>query len=85
MQAEEVREPLRRVATPTLVVGGTADSSWDTEFVSGLTGVDVVEILDADHGLEIPGDPIKSLEILRDVTGRIGLFVAGLARVSGLY
>lgn len=42
---EDVRDALRKAKAPTLAVGATGDPSWDTEFVSGLTNVEVIEIV----------------------------------------
>jgi hypothetical protein len=33
----------------------------------------------ADHGLEIPGDPVRSADVLRRVTLAMDTFVRGLA------
>jgi hypothetical protein len=41
---------LRRRTAPALLVGGTADASWDGAVARGLSN-DVVEIEGADHGL----------------------------------
>ncbi len=78
LQAPEIRETLAAPAAPTLIVGGTADPSWDAAFVSGLSGVEVFEIPDVDHSLQYPGDPARSLDVLRTVTHRVGEFAAGL-------
>jgi hypothetical protein len=33
----------------------------------------VVEIADADHAIQVPGEPLRSLEALRQVTDAVGL------------
>ncbi|GAA3581950.1 hypothetical protein GCM10022419_074380 [Nonomuraea rosea] len=72
-----VLEGLRRSEAPTLLVGGTGDRSWDGDVVRTLDHP-YVEIPDADHGLEIHGDAVGSVQILKDVTAAMSGFVAGL-------
>ncbi|GAA3226950.1 hypothetical protein [Nonomuraea helvata] len=68
---------LRRSEAPTLLVGGTADKSWDGEVARGL-GHPYLEVPDANHGMEIFGDPVASARALTDVTEAMHRFVAGL-------
>lgn len=70
-----VRVALRDVSVPTLLVGGTGDSSWDSQFATSLSGVDVFEIGDADHGLQYSNDPPRSIDTLKVVTNRISEFI----------
>ena len=46
-----VHEAVREVRSPTLLVGGTADPSWVRPEILG-AGVRIVELADADHGLQ---------------------------------
>ncbi len=75
---DEVRSALEASRAPTLAVGGTADPTWDAQFVAGLTNIEVVEIVGADHALQQPGDPAKSIESLRTITERVLDFVSRL-------
>lgn len=78
LNQDDVRLALTASQAPTLVVGGTADPTWDPQFVAELENVEVVEIAGADHGLQHAGDPAKSIESLGIVTRRIGEFVSRL-------
>ena len=44
---------------------GQADEAWDADVAAGLRreGCDVMEIPEADHGLCVPGDVVRSAEI----------------------
>ncbi|MCP4968573.1 MAG: hypothetical protein GY926_25495 [bacterium] len=75
----EVRTALAASAAPTLAIGGSADPTWDPEFATGLTNVEVLEIEGADHGLQLPGDPLASIDALGLVTKTIGAFVGRVA------
>jgi hypothetical protein len=75
---DSVRAALPAVQTPRLVVGATADPTRDSQFVSGLANVDVVEIEGSDHMLQHAYDVDESLEYLRRVTDSIDDFIAGL-------
>ena len=63
-----------------LLVCGEADEAWDADVAAGLRreGCDVMLIPDADHGLCVPGDVVRSAEIHVEVTRRIAAFLAGL-------
>lgn len=60
-----------------LLVGGTADDLWDADLATDLAagGCDVLQIDGADHSLGIPGDPVRSAEILVEVTRAIVRFL----------
>jgi hypothetical protein len=66
-----------RLEAPALLVGGTADESWDRE-VARRAGHEILELEGADHGLQLPGDPLGSIEALRRVAERMDAFVAAL-------
>ena len=57
---------LRRATGPCLLVGGTADQSWDGQTARSLTP-DVVEIDDADHRMFVPGPLASSAAALGQV------------------
>ncbi|SDK89888.1 hypothetical protein SAMN05421869_12018 [Nonomuraea jiangxiensis] len=73
---EGVVAALRRSQAPTLLVGGTADRSWDGELVRSLAHP-YVEIPGAHHGLETD-DPVESVEMLKQVTAAMSRFVQEL-------
>jgi hypothetical protein len=76
---DEVVEALGRRSAPSLIVGGTADDPhWIREAASGVPQAEVLEIPGADHGLQIPRDPARTLEALRRVVEAIGRFVERL-------
>ena len=63
-----------------LLVGGTADDLWDAEVAGALVreGCDVMEIPDADHGLCVPRDVVRSAAVHADVTRRMDAFLSEL-------
>ncbi len=72
----EIRDAV--ITAPALLVGGTADPTWDSQVAAALDGAEVLEIPGADHSLQVPGGPDASLDVLRQVTARVGEFAAGL-------
>ncbi len=72
-----VRAPLDRTLEPTLLVGGSADESWDKALATA-THCQVHEVRGADHSLEIPGSVRDSLKALEAVMRRVGDFIVGL-------
>ena len=47
--------------------------------VARRSGHEIVELTDADHGLERAGDPVGSVDDLRTVISAVERFVGGLA------
>ncbi|MFI7598851.1 alpha/beta hydrolase [Actinoplanes sp. NPDC049681] len=70
-------DDLRRSTAPFLLVGATADPSWDTDLARGL-GQPLYEAEGADHGMETDDDPVNSADILRNATVVMDEFVARL-------
>jgi hypothetical protein len=73
----DVVDALRAARVTTLAVGSPADPSW----AEGTPESDYVESLELDgldHSLQVEGDPLASLEVLRTVTSRIRAFLAAL-------
>jgi hypothetical protein len=68
---------LRRRTAPALLVGGTADPTWDGALARELTP-DVLELPGADHGLGSGADPGVLLANLARVADRADAFVAAL-------
>jgi pimeloyl-ACP methyl ester carboxylesterase len=77
LRDSEVPGDLSRSAAPFLLVGGTADPSWDPA-VARSFGRPVFEAPDADHGMETADDPVNSAEVLRRVTAAMDAFVRTL-------
>jgi predicted alpha/beta-hydrolase family hydrolase len=77
----EVREAAAALgadgAPPALLVGGTADGLWDSD-VARASGAEVLEVLGADHSMEVAGDWRRSLEVLGRVTAAVESFATGL-------
>ncbi|MFD4654063.1 hypothetical protein ACFWP2_00385 [Kitasatospora sp. NPDC058444] len=63
---------------PHPLLGGGADQLWDRRIAES-TGHEVLDVPAADHGLELPDDPLGSIDVLRRVAARLDRFVASLA------
>jgi hypothetical protein len=70
-------EWLRARTAPALLVGGTADPSWDGALARELSD-DLLELPDADHGLGGPDGVRSLLDNLAQVAAAVGAFVATL-------
>jgi hypothetical protein len=74
--AEVVVAGLTSSAAPCLLVGGAADEAWDGEVARSIPSATVIEIPDADHALQVPGDLVRTLDALREVTTAIAAFAS---------
>jgi hypothetical protein len=72
---QRVVDELERASAPTLLVGSKADDTWDTSRIPDNPHIGVFELEGLDHGLEVPGDPLASADMLKAVTGRVGEFL----------
>jgi len=72
---------LRHRTAPNLLVGGTADSSWTASSISGL-GDEVLEIPDATHFLDLPGDVVGSAQIQVKVARAVSSFLDQLRGIG---
>jgi hypothetical protein len=72
----EVASALAAAPGPALLVGSPADPTWAEGPVP--SGPEVLELDGLDHSLQVEGDPLASLEVLRRVTERIGEFLGRL-------
>jgi hypothetical protein len=72
--APQVMEGLAAGHAPCLLVGGGADSSWDAAVARMVPQSTIVEIADADHVLQVPGNLARSLEALRTVATAVHAF-----------
>ncbi len=73
-----VRAAIDRASRPTLLVGGSADPTWQPETLAENAVLDECELTGMDHGLQLPGDPEASLKALRTVVKRIDRFLGAL-------
>jgi hypothetical protein len=71
-------EALEHVSEPTLLVGGTADELWDTHAIPDNPLVEVLELEGVDHALQVPEEPARSLDALRQMTDGIGRLLGRL-------
>jgi hypothetical protein len=64
---------------PTLLIGSPADPTWSEGSVPENEALEVIELDGLDHSLQVSADPLASLDVLRDVTARVGAFLARLS------
>jgi hypothetical protein len=72
-----VAKALEQLSAPTLLIGSTGDETWDGD-AARRSGREVLELTDANHGLELGGDPLGSIDTLRNVIEAVDRFVAGI-------
>jgi hypothetical protein len=72
-----VADALERLPDPTLLIGSTGDETWDGD-AARRSKHQVVELTDANHGLERVDDPLGSIDGLRTVIGAVDGFAAEL-------
>jgi hypothetical protein len=70
-----VEAALGRATAPTLLVGGTADPTWDSAIAHAVEA-DVLEVDGADHRLHVGDDLEASARVLADVARRVDRFLA---------
>lgn len=75
--SQVVTDGLAAASAPCLLVGGTADPSWDAAIARSVPRAEVLEIGDADHLLQITGDPAGSVDVLHRVVSTVATFIAG--------
>jgi hypothetical protein len=69
-----VTDGLRRATAPFLLIGGTADPSWDGALARELTP-HVLEIDGADHALLVPGPLARSVAVLGEMVTAVERFL----------
>jgi hypothetical protein len=74
----EVVAALDGSTAPALLVGSTADPAWANGEQPVGDGIEVLKFDGLDHSLQVEGDPLASLDVLRQVTERIRAFLDGL-------
>jgi alpha-beta hydrolase superfamily lysophospholipase len=70
-----VLDGLARAGAPTLLVGGTADDSWQPSALAPNPRLEVVELAGLDHSLQVPGDPPASVEALAEVVAIVDRYL----------
>lgn len=75
LREPEIAQGFEQLRAPALLVGGTADESWDGE-LARRSGHEVLELPGANHALQLDRDPLGSLDALRAVVARIDSFFA---------
>jgi hypothetical protein len=76
---DPIVEALEATEAPTLLVGSPADPTWGGGRIPDNPALEVLELEDLDHSLQVSGDPLASLDVLRTVTARVGSFFERLA------
>jgi pimeloyl-ACP methyl ester carboxylesterase len=71
---DRVTEALRRATAPCLLIGGTADLSWDGALARELSP-HVFEAEGADHGLYVPGPLANSMAVMGEVVTAVERFL----------
>jgi hypothetical protein len=77
-----VTDGLAAASAPFLLIGGSADSSWDGPRARSFAGGDVLEIVGADHALQVPGDLERSIDALRSVSAAVADFIGAVDGAS---
>jgi hypothetical protein len=78
----EVVSALAGSTAPALLVGSRADPTWADGELPGGDAVEVLEYEGLDHSLQMEGNPLGSLDVLRQITERIGAFLGSVASPS---
>jgi hypothetical protein len=76
----DVVAALNATSRRTLIVGSPADPSWGEGEPPSADALAVMELAGLDHSLQVEGDPLSSLQILRQVTDRMLAFLLSSAR-----
>jgi catechol 2,3-dioxygenase-like lactoylglutathione lyase family enzyme len=76
--ARAVVDGLAAATAPFLLIGGSADPAWDGARARSFAGGEVLEIADADHGLQWSGDVPRSMDALRRVSSAVEDFIAAV-------
>jgi hypothetical protein len=80
----EVVAAISASTAPVLLVGSAADPTWANGELPGGGSIEVLELEGLDHSLQVDGDPLASLDVLRQVTERIGAFLGSIAQFGAL-
>jgi hypothetical protein len=75
----DIAEALRATTASTLLIGSPADPTWSGGTVPDNPALEVLELPDLDHALQVSGSPDSSLDVLRTVTRRVASWLAPFA------
>ena len=75
----DIAAALAAASSPALLVGSPHDPSWGQGELPDNPLLEVLELPGLDHALQVEGDPLASLDVLRTVTERLGAFLDGAA------
>src|SRR5215208_74432 len=79
LSAERLRQQIQQYGGPSLFVIGTADPQFEPVLLEKMqvaTVGEAVVVRNADHGMDIPGDPIASVRAIERVVEALGRFLA---------
>jgi hypothetical protein len=76
-----VADALGRATAPFLLVGGTADNTWDGDIARRLSP-HVLEVEGADHGMYVPGPLTESIAVLSRVVVAVDEFLDAIGWLS---
>lgn len=71
----EVVSALEATQAPALLVGSSADPTWADGVRPENDALEIVEHDGLDHSLQVKGNPLASLDVLREVTQRVSAFL----------
>ena len=71
----DIAAALAATSSPTLLVGSPADPTWGDGNVPDNSALEVLELPGLDHSLQVEGDPLGSLDVLRTVIESLGAFL----------
>jgi hypothetical protein len=73
-----VSNSVLELSDPAFVVGSSADQTFDSDAVNQLADKNNIKLQvyeDADHSLEVPGDPLQSTKILSSLVEELNVFL----------
>ncbi len=79
LDEQRLREAITQYGGPSLFVIGTADPHYDAEVVQAMTAAtngEAVVIDGADHGMDIPGNPVASVRAVERVVEALSRFLS---------
>ena len=79
LNRSEVVDAIEASDAPALLVGSPADPSWGDGEVPHRNGLEVLQLDGLDHSLQAERDTAASLDVLTQVTERVGAFIAKLS------
>jgi hypothetical protein len=71
----DISAALAAASSPALLVGSRDDPAWGDGELPDNPLLEVLELPGLDHSLQVEGDPLASLDVLRTVTERLGAFL----------